>query len=632
MEKNEMMPLASKQESGRLYPERAFLRADKEIERLQRIENGEIKKLELTEDEKEQVFEFENGLGEQLEQVFDIKVNSITIYPEYFLTDAGREEFSKRAGFDVEGGNAEEVILFLYKNRDKLNLLKGKDLSDLAGRTRAYDEEKLLEQLQKKLDKEGNVDFSDIQNPKRVSILLNPENALDKIQKLREFKRKIVKNNNFGTSDSAKAKERIISIYKRRVNELIVGQFNSGVLVKNLAESLGDNELTAEEKGLIDISHGLNNFVKSYSRYDKLIFGAAREYDETKQENQIGLQIQQYADQIEKKYLDNEISKDGKLLEKGLDPKKVFKEDVLCEKFVVWEEQFLEQYNEKSSFPSSEYDPKRKGPAPDGKWQFIADKRYPSMAVDSKQKVIKSGISPKSIAETLGTLLGHENVHFLQAINQPLLKLRLFQKVGGDRRLIFSEGGAMSMEDMVCRDIFGFENIPRPHYIRAMQQKIKGGSYVDCAKAYYESILAVLREKKKINLINEEEFIEEARTALKTAIKSSKRLFHDGDSFESNAPFLTHSKDTVYIEQLAVMDKLKARGLEKYAFIRGANVEMLGDLAEIGLLDPGKMQEFNLDFIRKIWEREKEKYSLDNAETDSEKIKNIRVNLKTLND
>lgn len=631
MENKESMPQTREKKSEGLYPERMFLSVDRDIARLKQIESGEIKKLELTEAEKEKILEFEDALGEQLEQIFDIKLNSITIYPEYFLTDAGREDFLKTAGFDMGGDDVEQATLFLYKNRKKLDLLKGKDLSDLAGRSRAFNDDKLLEQLCGKMDAEGGVDFSGAQNPKRMSILLNPADALNKIRKLREFKRELVRKDDFGESDFEKAKKKILDIYRRRINEIIAGQFNSSVLVKNAADLLGEEELTVEEKGLMKMNRGLRDFNKAYSRYDRFLFGANKEYSEAGQREQIGKQIQQYADQIEKRYINNEINKGVELIERGLDPGKIFENNIPCEKFAEWEEQFLEQYGEKSSLPASEYDPKRNGPAPDGKWQFVASERYRSMEVNPKQKVIKSGILPKSIREALGTLLAHENTHFIQMINQPLLGLRLFKKIGGDRRLAFSEGGAMSMENKACMDFFGFENIPHPRYIRAMQKKINGGSYIECVEAYYESGLAVLREKKRRSLVSEEEFVKEAKNILKIAISSSKRLFHEGDFFGSHTPFLTHSKDTIYLEQLAIMDKMKASDLENYAFVRGANIKMLGDLAEIGLLDIDKIQKLDFSIIQKIWEKEKGNYLLENpASTDREKMEEIRKKLEAL--
>lgn len=79
--------LDKKENLNRLYPERAFSRVDSEIERIRKIENGEIARLELTEDERKEVLEFEDILGEKLENIESIKINTAVFYPEYFLTD-----------------------------------------------------------------------------------------------------------------------------------------------------------------------------------------------------------------------------------------------------------------------------------------------------------------------------------------------------------------------------------------------------------------------------------------------------------------------------------------------------------------------------------------------------------------
>ncbi|HPX94643.1 MAG TPA: hypothetical protein PLF30_03760 [Candidatus Moranbacteria bacterium] len=54
-----------------LYPERAFLRVHSEIDRLKKIQSGEIRRIELTEEEKSEVLEFENKLGEKLEKNYE---------------------------------------------------------------------------------------------------------------------------------------------------------------------------------------------------------------------------------------------------------------------------------------------------------------------------------------------------------------------------------------------------------------------------------------------------------------------------------------------------------------------------------------------------------------------------------
>jgi hypothetical protein len=296
---------------------------------------------------------------------------------------------------------------------------------------------------------------------------------------------------------------------------------------------------------------------------------------------------------------------------KGLDPEKIKERNIDVNTFSRWAKELLEFYGEKSNVPVEEYDPKRNGPASDNKWQFIARDEYKSMAVNSKQKIIKCGVKNKSITETLGTLLGHEFTHFIQAKNKSKIPLRMFSdKLGGFRSEVFAEGGAMAIENEVSGELFGYEAGAHPHYIRAMAKKLEGGTYLECIKVFYDSGLAIIKNKKEVKTIDEDDFIKEARDLLKLAINRTKRLFTSSDKFNQSGPYLTKSKDTVYAEQIIVMEKLRKSGLEKCAFVSGVNLDTLSTLIEIGLIDLDKIEKPNLDFIREIWEREKHRYQL----------------------
>jgi hypothetical protein len=107
----------TKERRNSLYPERSFLRVDSEIARLKMIESGEVKKIELTEAEREEVLEYEAFLGEELEIINDIEVNSQIFYSEYFLTEKGREEFFQITGLEMVGDNIEEIQMFLLEKR-----------------------------------------------------------------------------------------------------------------------------------------------------------------------------------------------------------------------------------------------------------------------------------------------------------------------------------------------------------------------------------------------------------------------------------------------------------------------------------------------------------------------------------
>lgn len=600
-----------------LYPERSFLRVDSEIERLKMIENGTIKKIELTDAEREEVLEYESVFGEELEEINDIKINSQLFYPEYFLTEKGREDFFQITGLEIVGDSIEEIQNFLFKNRLAFNSIDGKKLSELAGRSITFNDEKIAALLIETMDEDGGINVNNLKNPSRTRILLNPSDALDKIQKLRQFKRKIsIKKESDGSQmeSSARtqnAKEKIRGLYRKKVNVMIVDLVASGVWANKLASSIGNDHLTEEERKLKETVPGLLKFEEVFSRYDRFIHGADSEYDENGMRRQIGKKLLEYIKDVEKDYLHNQLRENELVREKGLDPEKISKKSVDVETFSQWAEELLDFYGEKSIYPSEEYDPKRSGSAADNKWQFVARDQYKSMAVSSKQKIIKSGIKNKSITETIGTLLGHEFTHFMQVKNKLKIPLRMFSdKLGGFRSEVVAEGGAMDIENELGRELFGYESGAHPHYIRAMVRKIEGGTYLDCVKAFYDSGIVILKNKLELGILEKESFIEEAKKLLDLAINRTKRLFAGDDNFDRSGAYLTKSKDTVYAEQVIVMQKLKESGLEKCAFVSGVNLETLATLAEIGLIDLEKIEKPNLDFIRKVWEKEKHKYAL----------------------
>ncbi len=137
------------------------------------------------------------------------------------------------------------------------------------------------------------------------------------------------------------------------------------------------------------------------------------------------------------------------------------------------------------------------------------------------------------------------------------------------------------------------------------------GTYLDCVKEYYETLIAV--KKKKRGIINKDEFQKELRKKIKVSINSAKRLFRGGIDFDSDSKYLSKSKDTVYLEQFFLAQEMREAGLEKYAFLGGVNLRTIKDLLEIGVLKQDDIQELKFSAMD-IWNRIKDKYKLKNEE------------------
>jgi hypothetical protein len=598
-----------------LYPERAFSSVDSAIGKLKKLQSGETEIVKLPEKEMKKILTFENNLGTELEEIFKIKVNSISIVPEFLLTEEGKELFLSQAGIELKGDNLEEIEKIIYQNREAIGDIDGIKLQGLEGKTRKYSEESLLERILAKMDDAGEFEVDGIKIYQPITFVSNPEDALEKIQKLRNFKRKLKDfQEPFSIGgeviEHGEIIEDIIWQYRIRVNEMIVEQFGHVAKIRSLGEKIGEDFLSEDEKKLLSQFAGLKDFVSIYARFDKLIYGAEDELDEKGNFKQIGEKIKQYADEIEQKYIENERTKKQKAAEKGLDLQKIKKNNISKDVFTDCAEECLDHYGQKSSMPADQFNPKRAGSAPDGKWQFVPSEKYSLMDTDSKQKVIKAPSRDRSVLDLMTSLLGHEFAHFVQALNQNKLKLKLYERIGGDRRLIFAEGGAMLMQSQVSEEIFGFKKLPIPNFVKAMAEKIKGGNYLDCVKAFYDCSLKIHLETE--NETDQEALQEKKKHLLGVSIRSCKRLFKPGENLIAKEAILSKSKDTVYIEQLVAMEKLKEAGMEKFAMIRGLNPDSLCFLLKNGFIKETDIETLDLDFIKQAWEKIRGNFILEN--------------------
>jgi hypothetical protein len=604
-------------EKKKLYPERAYSRVSSSIERLKKLENGEIEKIELSPEEREQLMEFENGLGERLEKIDEIKINTVEFFPKYFLDIQGKSIFKLQTGMEIEGDNEEDVRNFLCVHRQELDALDGKILADLAGKSKKFVQEQLLEKISSTMKSDGEIDINVEENPTRVGIVLNPENAMEKIKQFRKFKQEL--KNIIAKCDGAEemngsliAKEKVLNLYRKRINELIVGIFPCAVQIKEMANLVGEEILTEDEKEILTQFPGMQNFVAAYSRYDRFVHGVDEGKNEKGNDLQVGENFLHYADEVEAEALECEKSKRKNVAEKGLDYEKIFTErNVKKETFVQLAEEILEKYGQKSVEPGESYDPKRKGSATDGKWQVVARDENKNMGAYGKSKTIKLVTRDRTVRDLMGTLVGHEEVHFLQALNREKIPLRLFHKIGGDRMGIFEEGGAMMMENEVTSELFGTKSLPIVHYVRAMEKRLQGGSYLDCVKAYHESSLKLLRINMEGIEFEDEKFKEESKRLLGVAIRGTDRLFPSGDDYKNSPSTLARSKDTVYLEQFVLMNKLKENGMEKYAFMVGLNLDSMAELMEMGMLDAKNIELLDMSFIMEKWNEIKKDFALE---------------------
>ena len=598
------------------YPERASSGFDELFEKLRALEEGKLETLKLSEYEKEELLKFENELGEKLDGIYDIKVNTRTFYTDYLLTDEGQCQFKEQTGISLANATRETIAELLLKNRDRIGKI---DVSKIEGNSEKHAEKILFEALQERVNSYGQLDIDGITTPERVSFIANPQEAFEKISSLRKFKTRLKElNQQIGAAgaktdlDLAKAKRKIIHGFGLRVNEMIADQYPYALKIKQIVQKIGFGNISEDERKLFESFKGLTKQDVNLERLDKFVYGESREViDSSGRKKRISQEILNFADKIEAEFADNEIGKDKILHERGLDPRKIFKKNIPPEVFTKIAESVVAHYGELSSYPPSDYSTDRAGPAPDGKWQVIAHPKFKAMSVNFKQHVIKSDMNPKSIFDTITTLCGHEiEGHFVQNLNKKLASTRLLKKAGSDRKEIFSEAAAMMVENEVAQQVFGLRSLPWVHYVRAMQRKLEGGNYLDSLKAFFESGAKISKRKKEAGLLENDQYDNEIKEMLGLAINQTKRLFRGADSLSQSSQQLRSSKDTVYLEQLLLAEKLKKAGMEKYLFFSGGNINTLLSYAEMGLVNLQDIKQPKY-FSTKVWEIVKHKYLLE---------------------
>lgn len=604
------MPFEAPKKSSSLYPERPSAGLEADLTLLKKILTGEIPKINLSEKENAELLSFENELGEELEKIHSSLLPPTTFYLDYFASPEGKNELAKIFPENFDDMDASEIKLFLLKNRAKLQALPSQERSSLTGKTATFSDKKLLADLLQTYTIEGSINTEGIKISQKINILADPKKTLASLSELRLF-RKNLKDLSAEASDEnslSQAKVEVLTLYKKRVNEMLAEQFPLLLCIKDIASSLGEENLTLEEKELLQISFGFFNSERNLSRYDKFLFGATDKKNESGMYQQVDKELLDYAQKIEKDYIENVLNRKKLVEDKGLDYEKINSPTISIEECTQIVNKTLSFYNLLSSSPPEDYNPDSKKPAPDNKWRFVAKPEYKLMSVNGEQKVIKSGIFNQSAVDVFGILCAHEiDGHAIQHENKSSIPFRLFKKIGAGRNQLFFEGGAMFNQDLVCQKLFGFRNIPHAHYIKSMVKKLEGGTYLDCIKTFFDSCQRITLMEKKNEQLTEEKFLSETKENLKLAINRTRRFFLAPTDLNASSAYLTKSKETVYIEQLLLLEKLKESGMEQLAFVGGANLPTLVSLSKLGVLDIDKIKRPSHPYLAE-WEKVKDTY------------------------
>lgn len=600
---------------NKLYPERAFSGVGEKVENLQRIISGEVPTWEISESERSEILKIESELAENLESIYSITPNNIDFDFNYLLTPEGVADFSKVVGFEIptDVKSLADLKTFLYQHTEELAVADKKELAALGGRSSIYRKKEIFKAVSKTINDKGEINTEVIPESESVNIRLNPILDYEKTNNLRalkaDIKLKRVELERSGQSqDYVAVLDGIFDLYQQKINEMIANRADVFLSLRKKAEFLGEDSLTEDERLALGEDMTSANISSGLSRYDKFLYGAGSDFDDSGWSKQISQELIELADIEEQKNLIAQQEMNHGIKEKGLNKEKLLALNVEVEEVERLCKETLEHYGLLSAVPASEYAPDRPGPAADNKWQFIISDSYPNLSVLGKQKIIRCPNKPQSISKLLSVTIAHEiEGHVNQHNNRSKIPLKLFEKIGSDRSAIFAEAGAMSNQALVTENAFGYQTLSLPQYIRAMVTKLNGGNYGDCVKAYYLSKINDSKYQLEQGEIDTETFKKDCAKKLKIAINATSRLFNGSTNNTEINNHLIRSKDTVYLEQVKLAEELKKKGFDQMLNLTGINFSALEFLLRAKLIDINDIK--SPDFYSlQMWERIKSEY------------------------
>jgi hypothetical protein len=587
---------------------------DEKAKELSLYEKGEKEPIELSKHERQEILDFEKNIGTKLESIFDINVRNAVFYVEYFLTLEGGEDFKEIVGEELDANTIDDIKIVLHSCRDKIANLKDSARDGFVKRSREYSENRLKEELLKTINENGKINIEGIESPHNVRLVLDDDNLLEKNVKLREFKEEIKKYKETvlenKTDDFQYVYSGILKIYQSKINLMLVGNLRNISTLETKRLLGGEELLSNSEKGALDELPALKRLEKNLARFDKFIYGATKNYDSKGERVQISEELRNFVEIYGDEYMRSVLLEDEQIKGMGLNKTKLEEKNISVEEKRRMAEKILDNYAILSDIPQEEYENRRSGSAEDNKWQFVVRKNFSINSVEGEKKIVKSPEKDCNAKDLISIILGHEiEGHALQHENKSRLPLKIFERVGSGRSEVFAECGAMQNQDFISQKAFGYRSVPKPHYIKTMLRKLEGGNYMDCVNTYYNSLIEPLLLRKNLGEISEEDFKEECKKKLNTAIKSARRLFRDTSIDAPKNNSLVSSKDTAYIEQLILFDKLKKYGLEKYSYFSGANLDSLIFLKKSGLLKDIDILEPKF-YALGVWDKMKDRYKL----------------------
>ena len=606
-------PLEDTTEKRPLYPERPSFSAERLLYEIEQLQSGEKPKEPLAEEEFQEAKEFESPFVEELAKLDSMSIDIKKLYTEYFDTFEGQnvlQESILSAYLSDNSTDKTQIILDklssdedsenstfsinIRKSIDTLRVLDNKTLANLSKLSLDWHTQTMLAKLSSRITEEGDLDVEGLDNPEKLMFVKNPENLRNKIAGLRDLKSRL----NQAISDLFQIEASIEDDNKAAIHYKISRLKD---LIKKVNVLLAE---ALENQSILDAESDLSSHKPKF-KLDKFRYGVGKK-NAGGNYYQVDNRLSQQADEIAKAHIEINQEKESILAEQGLDIKKIEKATIEPEKVKEYIDRILSDYGLLSEYPANADEVSNNIKPQDNKWRgYVCDKS--SFAIENQSKVLFIPDKKISVKTLLSVVLTHEIIHILQKENTAEIDIPLYthpSQMGGDRSGLFQEGGAMYYQGLATKKLFGLDTVPWPHYIRAMTAKQAGGDYLACVKAFYESYISVESENITPTKRN---------SILKTAIDRAGRLFRNTPDLNNRNPSIPSTKDTVYLEQKAVVEEIMTNHpeLQNIILVSGMNLETAKELIKFGRLDLSTLRQPDLSFVTALWEEMKDDYKLD---------------------
>lgn len=194
--------------------------------------------------------------------------------------------------------------------------------------------------------------------------------------------------------------------------------------------------------------------------------------------------------------------------------------------------------------------------------------------------------------EIEGHILSHENSEALE------IKLSIMRSYStGGRDSILEEAGAKNVEDKTWEWISGTENLPESIYFLGIELKKNGGTFRDCLDLFVE-MRAKKMGIKKDQIFKDEKTYEQI---FNYSYDRAMRLFREHTQLDDNSGRITTSDQLKYLEQNKVTEVLLREGLESVLYVNGFDLYSVKQLLELGVLDETKVRKPKMVIVNKLW-------------------------------